>query len=178
MKYKAFTLIELLVVVAIIGILAAVGVTTFNGFQEKAKINTVKSNYNSIKKYISYEFMKCEIGGEIEAKEKHLSNRSKYRGWSSWGCTEIPGSQYNAKFIYVGNAIISYIHNHEEDFGYKNPFDSNDSVPINQTRSCPNTDNIGRIHAGIDENKNLVFICARFGPNSNDIVQDTLPNPY
>ena len=44
--------------------------------------------------------------------------------------------------------------------------------------SCPNTDNIGRIHAGIDENKNLVFICARFGPNSNDIVQDTLPNPY
>ena len=39
---KAFTLIELLVVVAIIGILAAVGVTTFGGFQEKAKINTVK----------------------------------------------------------------------------------------------------------------------------------------
>ncbi|MDA7741931.1 prepilin-type N-terminal cleavage/methylation domain-containing protein, partial [Pelagibacteraceae bacterium] len=28
---RAFTLIELLVVVAIIGILAAVGVTTFNG---------------------------------------------------------------------------------------------------------------------------------------------------
>ena len=39
-KQKAFTLIELLVVVAIIGILAAVGVTTFNGFQEKAKKNT------------------------------------------------------------------------------------------------------------------------------------------
>ena len=39
MKNKAFTLIELLVVVAIIGILAAVGVTTFGGFQDKAKIS-------------------------------------------------------------------------------------------------------------------------------------------
>ena len=37
MKYNAFTLVELLVVVAIIGILAAVGVNTFSGFQEKAK---------------------------------------------------------------------------------------------------------------------------------------------
>ena len=50
---KAFTLIELLVVVAIIGILAAVGVTTFGGFQDKAKIEanayygtTVKSKFS------------------------------------------------------------------------------------------------------------------------------------
>ena len=43
MKNKAFTLIELLVVVAIIGILAAVGVTTFGGFQDKAKIAAAKA---------------------------------------------------------------------------------------------------------------------------------------
>ena len=42
MKTKAFTLIELLVVVAIIGILAAIGVNTFSGFQEKAKISAAK----------------------------------------------------------------------------------------------------------------------------------------
>ena len=47
---KAFTLIELLVVVAIIGILAAVGVTTFNGFQQKAKINTTKQAFTTAKK--------------------------------------------------------------------------------------------------------------------------------
>ena len=46
---KAFTLIELLVVVAIIGILAAVGVTTFNGFQEKAKESVCKKKLYTFK---------------------------------------------------------------------------------------------------------------------------------
>ncbi len=39
---KAFTLIELLVVVAIIGILAAVGVVSFSGFSESAKVSSTK----------------------------------------------------------------------------------------------------------------------------------------
>ena len=66
---KAFTLIELLVVVAIIGILAAVGVTTFSGFQEKAKINTVKKIHKDIVKFISVELMKCSLGDELILKQ-------------------------------------------------------------------------------------------------------------
>jgi len=64
MRSKAFTLIELLVVVAIIGILAAVGVTTFGGFQEKAKTSVLKSRHASILKDIAQRLMWCEISGE------------------------------------------------------------------------------------------------------------------
>ena len=74
MKYflnKAFTLIELLVVVAIIGILAAVGVTTFGGFQEKAKVSASKANHKSVVRYITSEVMKCSLG-EAKAMDNNL----------------------------------------------------------------------------------------------------------
>ena len=53
MKQKAFTLIELLVVVAIIGILAAVGVVAYNGYTSSAKRNATLANFKTAGKFIS-----------------------------------------------------------------------------------------------------------------------------
>ena len=61
MKTKAFTLIELLVVVAIIGILAAVGVVAYNGYTASAKEMVTESNFNNINKALVLEFMNCEL---------------------------------------------------------------------------------------------------------------------
>ena len=62
---KAFTLIELLVVVAIIGILAAVGITQFGGFTESAKIAAVKANEKTAASYIRNTLMKCEFQSTV-----------------------------------------------------------------------------------------------------------------
>ena len=50
MKNKGFTLIELLVVVAIIGILAAVGVVAYSGYTSGANKSAVESNFKMIEK--------------------------------------------------------------------------------------------------------------------------------
>ena len=65
MKQKGFTLIELLVVVAIIGILAAVGIVAYNGYTSSAKKNSYISRHDIIVKFFKAEFLKCEIGEKV-----------------------------------------------------------------------------------------------------------------
>ena len=57
MKNKGFTLIELLVVVAIIGILAAVGVVAYSGYTAGAKKAATKSQHKTVVKFMQSEIM-------------------------------------------------------------------------------------------------------------------------
>ena len=64
-QIKGFTLIELLVVVAIIGILAAVGVVAYNGYTASAKIGVIKFQHKQVVNFITTELAKCEITENI-----------------------------------------------------------------------------------------------------------------
>ena len=88
MKQKGFTLIELLVVVAIIGILAAVGVTAYSGYTKSAKENAAKSNHKLVVKFIMAEVKKCDLGEELILK-KSFSKATGQLTYSSDVCPDI-----------------------------------------------------------------------------------------
>ena len=81
MSCKAFTLIELLVVVAIIGILAAVGVVAYNGYTASAKESVCKNNFKLFEKMIVEKYTLCQIEPTIELQLSYWKNT--------------PGKKYN-----------------------------------------------------------------------------------
>ena len=110
-NHRAFTLIELLLVVAIIGILVAVGVNTFSGFQEKAKISTVKAIHKNVEKYIRAEVLKCDLG------EATIFNNGEY---GPLACTGKYGASGPKAAIYVRDRIGD----NGKIFNDKNPYDT------------------------------------------------------
>ena len=61
-KKKAFTLIELLIVVAIIGILAGVGIPMYNGYMANAKVESTNKNHSNSASFISATLTRCSSG--------------------------------------------------------------------------------------------------------------------
>ena len=105
---KGFTLIELLVVVAIIGILAAVGVVAYNGYTASAKKNAVKTMHAQTLKYVSAEIQKCTLEG----------NTGKAFGANSANCGQINGNTGAVK------AVADLVANSTD----KNPYDNKESA--------------------------------------------------
>ena len=88
-NHKGFTLIELLVVVAIIGILAAVGVVAYSGYTSSAKKSAVLANHKSIVKDLSARMLWCQTGNSYYTYKDYSGSGAyidcNYATWSLTG---------------------------------------------------------------------------------------------
>ena len=112
---KGFSLVELLVVIAIIGILAAVGITAYQGYTQSAKEKAVAANHAQIVKLLNAEMAKC-AGGE------------GVFGWDTAGddvCNRLTDGEQNGVDYTENAASAAQIVKHiNEVLNLKNPYNA------------------------------------------------------
>ena len=128
--HKAFTLIELLVVVAIIGILAAVGVVAYNGYTGAAKKTVCINNHKALIKMIRTKATMCELSNEVTLQGNMRNN--------------VQGTEYqyscNNRFDRFGAAVAWHFTNFFKDpYDPDNPF----GYPITANSGSPSKDGDG-----------------------------------
>ncbi len=163
---KGFTLVELLVVVAILGVLAAVGIVSFGGFLGNAKENAVKTNHNNIVSYIQSSIMKCSIG------ESSISGKNVYGYDTTLDCKDInQGSSITVANWFVVNFIGEK---------WKNPYDNSDNATHQKninSNTCNNavlgTTNLSGSNS-MDEVGSTINIVSKYKNNNSSCLSSSV----
>ena len=149
MKKNAFTLIELLVVVAIIWILAAVGVVAYNGYAYASKVKVFEYQKSQLIKLVNIELAKCALEEKDSSGWVKVMDGYYYCNWYNLI------SQRNGLLM---NAVVEFAR--YKDF--KNPFQP-DKFFVEYSASVPLNDvYLGKL---IFHNRNTLEYCIKIPCN-------------
>ena len=143
---KGFSLIELLVVIAIIGILSAVGITTYSGYTANAKKQATTGIYSQVVSLINAEEAKCASGA----------------GNYVWGgaCTSDPAEA----------SVLTYFNT---TLGMKNPYATASDALVSHTAATWNTSNAnGSVQVYHDDTNDQWTIIADIEGTSSTTTDD------
>lgn len=101
LKNNGFSLIELLIVVALLGILSAIAIPQYQGYQTQTRVNASKANHERIVSLVQSTFSNCSAGSS-----------SIPLGTNTTDCTE------------TASTFASDIETYLENKNLKNPYDS------------------------------------------------------
>ena len=159
-KTKAFTLIELLVVVAIIGILAAVGVVAYNGYTSAAKISATKANHKIVVKFFTNTMQLVSLS----------SSNTILQYWQYPQCTH-KDSGFSPSTD-VGSYSASYTNKFRCEI--KNAFDNKDGFTI-QKSGIPTV--VGRMNIWPDMGASSITFNTRWGTGANEYLTNVIYKP-